>query len=260
MIVVLICFSFYCDSKLTGSKMLLKTLSDKKECLNCSFRMTNCNLASASAGINNTKTMYIPQHYRNENLKEVREFIINNSFGILINQIEGKPWATHIPLELDKNSNGNDILCGHIAKANTQWKYFDQGGEVLCVFNGPHSYVSSSWYAEEEVPTWNYVAVHVYGLLKIQDENALMASLHKLVDKYEHKSENPISLNELSGSTLRQIKGVVGFEIEIKEIQAAYKLSQGREDDHPKIIEELKKSDTCGGQAIAEAMKCKHLK
>ncbi|MEP0132016.1 MAG: FMN-binding negative transcriptional regulator [Eudoraea sp.] len=198
--------------------------------------------------------MYIPQHYKNENLKEVKEFIINNSFGILINSIKGKPWATHIPLELDKDSNGNDILVGHIAKANPQWKYFIENKEVLCIFNGPHTYVSSSWYAKEEVPTWNYIAVHIYGLLKIQDEKAMMTSLHKLVDKYERKSENPISLNNLSKNTLRQIKGIIGFEIEIKEIQAAYKLSQGREQDHPKIIEELKKRDNGGGHAIVEAM------
>ncbi|WP_297702758.1 FMN-binding negative transcriptional regulator [uncultured Eudoraea sp.] len=199
--------------------------------------------------------MYIPQHYKNENLKEVKEFIINNSFGILINHMNGKPWATHIPLELDKDANGKDILVGHIAKANPQWKYFTEGTEVLCIFNGPHSYVSSSWYVEEEVPTWNYIAVHVYGLLKIQDNKALMTSLHKLVDKYERKSENPISLNNLSKNTLRQVKGVVGFEIEIKEIQAAYKLSQGREQDHPRIIEELAKRDPNGGHAIVEAMK-----
>ena len=199
--------------------------------------------------------MYIPQHYKNENLKEVKEFIINNSFGILINHINGKHWATHIPLELDKNSNGNDILVGHIAKANPQWKYFVEDKEVLCIFNGPHTYVSSSWYLEEEVPTWNYIAVHIYGLLKIQDEKALMASLHKLVDEYERKSENPISLNNLSEKTLRQVKGVIGFEIEIKEIQAAYKLSQGREHDHPKIIEELENRDASGGHAIADTMK-----
>jgi len=199
--------------------------------------------------------MYIPQHYKNENLKEVKEFIINNSFGILINHINGKPWATHIPLELDKAGNGNDILVGHIAKANPQWKYFTEGTDVLCIFNGPHSYVSSSWYAEEEVPTWNYIAVHVYGLLKIQDKKALMTSLYKLVDKYERKSENPISLNNLSKNTLKQVKGIVGFEIEIKEIQAAYKLSQGREQDHPKIIEELAKRDPNGGHAIVKAMK-----
>lgn len=199
--------------------------------------------------------MYIPQDYKNEDLKDVQEFIINNSFGILINYTNGKPWATHIPLELDKDSNGNDILVGHIAKANPQWKYFVEDKEVLCIFNGPHTYVSSSWYAEEEVPTWNYIAVHIYGLLKIQEEKVLMASLHKLVDKYERKSENPISLNNLSKNTLRQVKGVIGFEIEIKEIQAAYKLSQGREHDHPKIIEELEKRDNSGGHAIAEAMK-----
>lgn len=199
--------------------------------------------------------MYIPQHYKNENLKEVKEFIINNSFGILINYLNGKPWATHIPLVLDKDRKGNDILLGHIAKANPQWKYFAEDTEVLCIFNGPHTYVSSSWYAEEEVPTWNYVAVHIYGKLKIQDEKALMASLNKLVDKYERKSKNPISLNKLSKNTLRQVKGVIGFEIEIKEIQAAYKLSQGREQDHPKIMEELEKQDTSGGHAIVEAMK-----
>lgn len=199
--------------------------------------------------------MYIPQQYQNENLKEVKEFIVNNSFGILINHINGKPWATHIPLELDKDSYGNDILVGHISKGNPQWKYFAEDTEVLCIFNGPHSYVSSSWYVDEEVPTWNYIAVHIYGLLKIQDEKSLMASLHKLVDKYERKSENPISLNNLSGNTLRQVKGVIGFEIKITEIQAAYKLSQGREQDHPKIIKELEKQDTSGTHGIVEAMK-----
>lgn len=199
--------------------------------------------------------MYIPQQYKNENLKEVKDFLENNSFGILISNNTGKPWASHIPLELDKDDKGNDILYGHLAKANSQWKHFTENDEVLCIFNGPHSYVSSSWYAEEEVPTWNYIAVHIYGKLKIQDEDALMASLHKLVDKYEKQSRQPISLNNLSKNTLRQVKGVVGFEIEIKKIQAAYKLSQGRQQDHPKIIEELDKIDSPGSKEIAKAMK-----
>ena len=199
--------------------------------------------------------MYIPQQYKNENLEEVKEFIISNSFGILINHQNGKLWATHIPLELDKDISGNDILYGHIAKANPQWKYFVENEEVLCIFNGPHSYVSSSWYTEEEVPTWNYIAVHIYGKLKIQGEKALMASLHKLVDKYEQQSDNPVSLNNMSRNTLRQVKGVIGFEIEISDVQAAYKLSQGRLQDHPKIIQELEKSDVAGSHEIAKAMK-----
>ena len=198
--------------------------------------------------------MYIPQHYKNESITEVKEFLLQNSFGILINTVDGKPWGTHIPLELDVDSGGNDILVGHIAKVNPQWKYFQEDAQVLCIFNGPHSYVSSSWYKEEEVPTWNYIAVHIYGTLKIQKEEALLASLHKLVDKYEKDSKEPISLHEMSPQTMRQIKGVIGFEIKIEDIQATYKLSQGREHDHSKIISELEERDV-DSIAVAKAMK-----
>src|SRR5690606_30809880 len=134
----------------------------------------------------------------------------------------------HIPLELEKDEAGRDILVGHIAKANPQWKSFGNPGEVLCIFNGPHAYVSSSWYREEEVPTWNYLAVHVYGRLKVLDQEKTMASLHRLVDKYEKGSQRPISLKVMSPKTLGQARGVVGFQILVSDIQATYKLSQTR--------------------------------
>ena len=198
--------------------------------------------------------MFTPTHYQNDDINEIKDFLRSNSFGILINQVDGKPWATHIPLELDLDSSGNDILVGHIAKANPQWKYFQEDAQMLCIFNGPHSYVSSSWYTEEEVPTWNYIAVHVYGTLQIQTEAALLESLHKLVDKYEADSKEPVSSRDMSAKTMRQIKGVVGFEIKVEDIQATYKLSQGREHDHPKIISELEERDA-GSKAVADAMK-----
>lgn len=198
--------------------------------------------------------MYIPPHYKNQDLDEIKDFLVNNSFGILINTVDNKPWATHIPLELD-TENGKDILVGHIAKANPQWKHFSENQEVLCIFNGPHSYVSSSWYKEEEVPTWNYIAVHVYGTLKVLSEEETMASMHKLVDKYEQASKHPISLKNMSPKTLRQVKGVVGFKIEISDIQATYKLSQTRLEDHSKIISELQERDDAGSKAIASEMK-----
>ena len=198
--------------------------------------------------------MYTPEHYKNENITEVKAFLKQYSFGILVSQVEGRPWATHIPLELDVDEKGNDVLISHIAKANPQWKYFSSTTEVLCIFNGPHSYVSSSWYQKEEVPTWNYIAVHVYGKLRILDEPEVLASMHKLVDKYEQQSECPVSVANLSANTMKQVKGVVGFQIEITEIQATKKLSQGREHDHPKIIEELEKRDS-NSRAIAQAMK-----
>lgn len=187
--------------------------------------------------------MYIPHYYKNENLNEVKEFIKENAFGILINQLDGKPWATHIPLELDVDKNGNDILISHVAKANPQWKVFEEQPDVLCIFNGPHSYISSSWYQEEEVPTWNYIAVHVYGKVEILSEEEVMQSMHKLVNKYEANSTNPISLDDMSAKTLRQVKGVVGFKIDIQDVQAAYKLSQTRTEDHETIINELSKND-----------------
>ncbi|NKI32747.1 FMN-binding negative transcriptional regulator [Croceivirga thetidis] len=182
--------------------------------------------------------MYTPPYYKNENLLRVKEFIKANSFGILVNQVEGKPWATHIPMELE-TFEGNDYLVGHIAKANPQWKSFNENNEVLCIFNGPHTYISSSWYQEEEVPTWDYIAVHVYGDLQILSETETMASLHRLVNRHETNSENPIKLEKLSSKTLRQVKGVVGFKIEITDIQATYKLSQTRPEDHESIIENL---------------------
>lgn len=201
--------------------------------------------------------MYTPSHYRNENLDEVREFLKHNSFGILINQTNGRPWATHIPLELDTNAGGEDVLVGHISKANPQWRSFVDNEEVLTIFNGPHSYVSSSWYKEEEVPTWNYIAVHVYGKVQILNDEAVLDSLHKLVDKYEKASTNPISIHNLSHKTMKQIKGIVGFQIIISDIQATYKLSQTRPEDHPKIIEELQKTNNPGSLEIANMIKQK---
>ncbi|NQZ45374.1 MAG: FMN-binding negative transcriptional regulator [Flavobacteriaceae bacterium] len=196
--------------------------------------------------------MYIPHYYKNENTAEVKAFIKDNAFGILINQYDGRPWATHIPLELERNQKGQEVLTGHIAKANPQWKAFQDQNEVLCIFNGPHTYVSSSWYQEEEVPTWDYIAVHVYGTIKILDESATMRALERLVSRYEKDMEKPIQLNELSPKTLRQVKGVVGFEIHISEIKAAYKLSQTRPEDHAAIVSELKKRDDPGARAISK--------
>ncbi|NNE75665.1 MAG: FMN-binding negative transcriptional regulator, partial [Pricia sp.] len=129
--------------------------------------------------------MYIPPHYKMEELSEIKAFLQSNSFGILVSQLKGKPCATHIPIELEVDDKGKDILTAHMAKANPQWKGFGANEEVLCIFNGPHAYISSSWYKDEEVPTWNYIAVHVYGKLNILSEVAVMASLHRLVDKYE---------------------------------------------------------------------------
>jgi len=200
--------------------------------------------------------MFIPNLHKNENIEEIKNFLNENSFGILISQDNGKISGTHIPMELDIDENGEDILVGHIAKANPQSKNLKNAEEILAIFNGPHSYISSSWYQKENVPTWNYVAVHVYGKVKIIEGALLLESLSKLVDKYEQNSENPVSVKNMSSRTLKQVNEIVGFSIKINEIQAAYKLSQNREEtDYHNIISELEKVGDSNSVGIANEMK-----
>ena len=148
--------------------------------------------------------MYIPKIYKNENQEEIRNFIHENGFAILVNLTSGKLWATHIPLLLEKDETGNEILTGHVAIENPQAKSFKDNKDVLVIFSGAHSYISSSWYDHENVPTWNYLAVHIYGNLKIINHEKAVASLKRLVDKYEEKSKKPIKVDDLSNKTMQQ--------------------------------------------------------
>src|SRR6185436_9306981 len=111
--------------------------------------------------------MYIPRLNRLEDADEVWRFVDANSFALLVSQVEGRPYATHIPILAANRPNGEKYLHGHIARANPHWKHWREEEEVLAVFAGPHAYVSSSWYDHPNVPTWNYIAVHVYGRLRV---------------------------------------------------------------------------------------------
>ena len=199
--------------------------------------------------------MYIPELYKNENQEEIQNFIHQNGFGILVNQTNGKLWATHIPLLLEER-DGKQILVGHISKANPQAESFQDNDEVLAIFSGSHSYISSSWYDHENVPTWNYLAVHVYGKLSVYSHEQAVDSLKRLVDKYEAKSKNPIRVEDLSEKTMREARGIIAFEIEITAIEAQKKLSQNRDDKNYKnIISELEKTNDNQSIAIANEMK-----
>jgi len=200
--------------------------------------------------------MFIAPYNKNENIEEIRDFIQNNGFGILINKTDNRFHGTHIPLILETDAEGNDILHGHLAKANPQWKNFQTDNEILVIFNGPHAYVSSSWYNHENVPTWNYIAVHVYGSIKIIEGEDLINSLRKLTDKYEKGRKNAVSVDELSEKTMRQVRGIVGFEIKVIEMQATYKLSQNRnEEDYHQVIDKLEETQDAGAIGVAEEMR-----
>jgi transcriptional regulator len=199
--------------------------------------------------------MYIPDLYKNEDKDSIHKFLKENPFGLLINQTNGKLWATHIPLELEINKEGSAILMGHISKENPQWTAFESNDQILAVFMGSHSYISPSWYDHENVPTWNYTAVHVYGKIKIIEGDAVIDSLTKLVDKYEQTSKCPVRVADLSKKTMMQTRGIVAFEIKIEEIQAQTKMSQNRDDkNYTNIISELEKTENPQSMAVAKEM------
>src|SRR5262249_9518591 len=118
--------------------------------------------------------MYIPAVFAEPDLTRLHDFIEQHSFGLLVSQVDGLPFATHLPFLLERTAGPHGTLVGHMARANPQWR--EAGGQTaLAIFSGPHVYISPTWYeAEQVVPTWNYTAVHVYGRVEvIDDEGAL---------------------------------------------------------------------------------------
>lgn len=199
--------------------------------------------------------MYIPELFKNENQQEIEQFLHENGFAILVNQTQGKIWGTHTPLFLEKQNN-KLILSGHISRENPQAQSLQNGEEILAIFTGPHTYISSSWYDHENVPTWNYIAVHVYGKVRVLDYDKTVSSLKKLVDKYEKPQQNPIRVEDLSEKTMRQARGILAFEIEITNIQAKKKLSQNRDDkNYENIINQLEKSNDNTTKQVAVEMR-----
>ena len=205
--------------------------------------------------------MYIPRYFKVTNVDEVWEFVQENSFGTMVTTKQGKPIATHLPLQLVKEGD-TYYITGHIAYGNSQWRTFETCEDVLVMFQGPHAYISSSWYKQENVPTWNYQAVHVYGTATILNEEELKQDLTKLLQKYEKHRKNPILWDKLSPEVLeKQLKGIVGFKIKVQEIQAANKLSQNRnEDDYQNIVNKLYEEKDLNSQQMAQLMERKFKK
>ncbi|MDA7026578.1 FMN-binding negative transcriptional regulator [Bacillus sp. CLL-7-23] len=202
--------------------------------------------------------MYIPKYFKVTNVDEILDFVQKNSFGTIVTTEKGKPIATHLPLGLNKQ--GDDYyISGHIAYGNPQWRTFETCEDVLVMFQGPHAYISSSWYGHKEVPTWNYQAVHVYGKVSILEKDELIEELKSMMKKYEVHGENPISWDKLSSHLLEsELKGIVGFKIKVEEIQAAYKLSQNQnETDYLNIIDQLKNEGNPNSKQLASLMEKK---
>ncbi len=198
--------------------------------------------------------MHIPKLYREEDRKTILQFLQRNNFPALVSYDGEKPLATHTPVEVVEQPDGSWVIYTHLSRANPQWKTFN-GQEVLLIFQGAHTYISARWYNHINVPTWNYMMIHVYGKIRILEDQEFYNLLSRLVAQHEARSE--YRLESLPQDFVKkEMNGAVGFAIEVTKVDAGYKLSQNRNDeDHANIIRELEKREDNDSHEIAKAMK-----
>jgi len=199
--------------------------------------------------------MYIPKAFREDDINTLHNLIQEYSFATLITQHEGMPFATHLPFLLDTQRGPHGTLLAHMARANTQWHDFNSEQEVLTIFQGPHAYISPSWYEVElSVPTWNYAAVHAYGIPRlIENGEELYKLLKILIETHEAQFKNPWPFQLPDDYLQKMIRGIVGFEIEITRLEGKFKMSQNRtESERENVIASLQESSVT--RPVAELM------
>src|SRR6266436_1251670 len=200
--------------------------------------------------------MYMPKLYQEDDLATLHGLMRDYSFATLVTQHDGATLATHLPLVIEADEGPYGTLYGHMARANPQWQDFDATQEVLVIFQGPHTYISPSWYEVElSVPTWNYAVVHAYGLPHlIEDGEELYKLLKTLIQTHEANFEMPWPFQLPDDYLQKMMRAIVGFEIEITRLEGKFKLSQNRtETERENAIAALQESTNTA--ALAELMR-----
>ena len=211
--------------------------------------------------------MYVPRHFAfpADADSALHDVIEAHNFGLLVAAADAGPAsaleAVHLPFLLDRGRGARGTLIAHVARANPIWRSFAPGREVLTIFQGAHAYVSPDWYASEGlVPTWNYVAVHGYGLPRILTAaGEVRAALVRLSAVMEEglAPKPPWTLARLPEASLAGLlRGVVAFEIELTRLEGKRKLNQNRApQDRAGVIEALEAAGSAEGRAMARTMR-----
>ena len=204
--------------------------------------------------------MYIPKHNRIEDRAAIAALIRRFSFGTLVTQGPGGLVATHLPFLFDPSAGLQGKLVAHMARANPQWKNFAQT-EVLVIFQGEHGYISPTWYVNSPaVPTWNYQAVHAYGVPAIIAEpQRILGTMREIVEQYE-SADSSYRIDRLPEPYRdRMLAGIVAFEIELTRADAKSKLSQNmKSEDVLGAIKGLEESGRAESLRLAAAMRTTH--
>jgi transcriptional regulator len=200
--------------------------------------------------------VYIPEHFRVRDHADTIAFMRANPFVILVSDDDNGPFASHVPVVL-RETGEQLVIRGHFAKANPHWRYLEKQAQCLTIFHGPHSYVSASNYtSRENVPTWNYGAVHVYGTARLYSSpEALQGVLHELIATFEAAyAQQWDSLDQAYRD--RMLNHIVGFEITATRIEAKFKLSQNRTiDEQANVIVSLGGAEDTTVSDVAKMMR-----
>lgn len=201
--------------------------------------------------------MYIPPAFKDD-LESIRKTIRNARLANLVTATTDGPVATPLPLFLDESEGEQGTLYGHVAKANPQWR-LPPLGEALAIFTGPEAYVTPSWYATKQetgkvVPTWNYVAVHAYGLVEFFHEpERLLDVVTRLTSKHEGARAEPWAVSDAPADFIAaQLRGIVGVRIPVTRFEGKRKMSQNRpEADRVGVVAGLAASENPQDREVA---------
>lgn len=182
-----------------------------------------------------TIKMYLPTHFKQEDLTELFELIENNPLASVMVVHEGEIEANHIPLELDRSIGEFGVLRGHIAKANPLFDLLENTQSAYVIFHADQAYISPNWYEGKQehhrvVPTWNYRVVHVKGMLrKVEDEKYLRGILARLTRTHEATQAIPWKMGDAPKDFIQeQFEKIIAIEIQIESIVGKFKVSQNR--------------------------------
>ena len=179
--------------------------------------------------------MYVPKHFEQSEIGAIQALIAANPLGSLVTVGPTGLSANHIPFELVAEAGPHGRLVGHVARANPVWREVSGEPQVLVIFQGANAYITPSWYPSKQdggrvVPTWNYVAVHVYGAVRlVEDPDRLKAHVDQLTRRQESAFPHPWSVADApTGFTEKMLGAIVGLEIDITRLEAKWKVSQNR--------------------------------
>lgn len=187
-------------------------------------------------------TIYVPAHFATDDADALARLMRDHPFATVITPAGGELHVSHLPLLHVPEGGPHGTLVGHFARANPHWQHAGDA-ESLVVFQGPHAYVSPSWYADPAsmVPTWNYATVHAHGPIEIVDDDAESRRvLDALVNRFESGREEPWALAMPESKLVPLVGAIVAFRLRIRRLDAKFKLSQNRSrEDRGRVIRAL---------------------